>query len=214
MQFLNPHLPPNPADPSLTGAKSILSRVRNQEQCLFTLPRYSLTVCGVPKPAWRCPGTHRLPLQAQVLCKRLGACSFSIQILAQVETLLLLSHPQSRMATGRDADGEDGMPCSNSPGSAGMGVSFPWVGCREVSKRCARQAWLCLGRRGEHAAWALPPAAAGAWRVTGFYLPFSLLPGWLASSGPQGGVVLWAATCNSQYLALEMQQRCKPWLHC
>lgn len=68
-------------------------------------------------------------------------------MLAHVETLLLLSHAQSRMATGRDADGEDGMPCSNSSGSAGMEVSFPWVGGRDVSRACARQAWVCLGRR-------------------------------------------------------------------
>lgn len=67
---------------------------------------------------------------------------------------------------------------------------------------------------GEHSAWALPPAAAGAWRVTGFYLSFLLpLTAWMTGV-LWGGVVLWAATCNSHYPALEMQQRHKPLLPC
>lgn len=158
-----------------------------------------------------------LPLQTQVPCEKLGACSFATQMLAHVETPLLLSHPRSRVATGRDTGGGDGTPCDNSPGSAGMGVSSPWVGGRDVSRGCVGQAWVCLGRRQA----CCLGAASCCCRCLGgnrrFYLPFSsplALPGWLALSGLRGGAVLRAATCNSQYLALEMQQGCKPRLRC
>lgn len=66
---------------------------------------------------------------------------------------------------------------------------------------------------GKHAAWALPPAAAGAWGITGDFTclsPHPSLPGWLASSG------LWAVRCCGlrpavpTYLALKMQQGHKP----
>lgn len=44
--------------------------------------------------------------------------------------------------------------------------------------------------------------------------PHPLLPGWLASAGPWGSMVLWDAAGNSQDLTLELQQRHKPWLCC
>lgn len=103
-------------------------------------------MCGVPKPAWRYPRTRTLPLQPQISCKKLGACLFSMQMLVHVETLLL-SHPWSRVATGRDAGRGDGVPCGNSSGSAGKGFSSLWVGGRDVSRGCAGQAGVCLGRR-------------------------------------------------------------------
>lgn len=139
-------------------------------------------------------------------------------MLVHVETLLLLSHPWSRVATGRDAGGGDGVPCGNSSGSAGKEVSSLWVGGRDVSRGCAGQTGVCLGRRRKACCLGVASCCCRCLGDNrGLYLPFSLPPRCLDGWHHLVCGAVWCCglrpavpTC----LALKMQPGHKPWPCC
>lgn len=182
MQFLN--LPPTQVPLALLLRKRNDFQL-NQEPIHPAQGEWVLADHGVPKLAWRYPGTCMLPLRTQVPCKKLGACSVSTQMLAQ--TLFLVSHPWSRVAAGREAGGGDNTPYGNSPGSAGMGAPRHGV-------QAGMWAEAAQGRPGfawKEEANVLPsPVSCCCWFLgdnEGFYLPFSLpLAAWITG-------IIWSA---------------------